>query len=394
MTWKLTSYTGKNPTDNPWGNDNRIPIRSFTMKKPMILAAGTQSGGTTLVSWCFLQHPALDGELDMASDRIQVMLDRVQTPWTWVKMTHYGFRWHEVAEIYELYGYDVKPLLIVRNPFQSYASLKHKWYGRNSVTAEDPPLITRFRRFYEDWLHFKDKGYPIIQFEQFLENPEQELRSTCAQLGLEFSHDMLTWPKNSHEISYINEMNHTFEMSLTTGKGFGKEMATKEYSLDECEVEWIQREMAEMLAQYEYCPPETIGVDCHIRPEPFDSRRYIGFGSNPRFTPISRYIDNIVTALRDESYINVYIYGASDIGSYILKRLNEHGIKVSGFIDRHADQYNRQYEKLPVSPIPELDFTPADTIIIASLNSAHEIVKTIEAIPVSGRPKYHSPLHI
>ena len=78
--------------------------------KPMILATGTQSGGTTLVSAAFLKHPELDGILDMASDRIEVNLSAVTTPVTWVKMTTIAFRWQEVASVYDMHGYKPYPM--------------------------------------------------------------------------------------------------------------------------------------------------------------------------------------------------------------------------------------------------------------------------------------------
>jgi hypothetical protein len=63
----------------------------------LILAAGLQSGGSTLVSWCFLQRGDTDGLLDMENSVIHVAFDRVRTPVVWAKMTIGSFRWLDVG---------------------------------------------------------------------------------------------------------------------------------------------------------------------------------------------------------------------------------------------------------------------------------------------------------
>ena len=48
-------------------------------------------------------------------------------------------------------GWDVLPLLVVRDVRSVFRSLLGKDYGSNGITAEEPPLRMRLRRFEEDW---------------------------------------------------------------------------------------------------------------------------------------------------------------------------------------------------------------------------------------------------
>src|SRR5690242_18747883 len=117
------------------------------MNRRMILCAGLQSGGTTLVSWCFLQRADTNGVLDMAHDNLRVNFEAVTTPVVWVKMTVGAFRWSDVCQMYRDLGWQPEPLLVVRDVRATFASLMKKDYGFNGTTAEEPPLRMRFRRF-------------------------------------------------------------------------------------------------------------------------------------------------------------------------------------------------------------------------------------------------------
>src|SRR5438094_9826269 len=81
----------------------------------MILCAGLQSGGTTLVSWTFLQRRDTNGVLDMQNSIIHASFDRVVEPIVWVKMTIGAFRWLEVCDVYRDLGWNPQPLLVVRD---------------------------------------------------------------------------------------------------------------------------------------------------------------------------------------------------------------------------------------------------------------------------------------
>lgn len=156
-------------------------VRAFRMhrgKLDMILCAGLQSGGTTLISWCFLQRRDTDGILDMWGDRIELM-PYIDASMGWCKMTVASFRWQEVADFYSDRGWAVKPLLVVRNPLVAYASLRRKGWSINGLTEEDTPYRIRYRRFLEDWEQFRSHGWPIIRFESFVSEPEKALRSVC-----------------------------------------------------------------------------------------------------------------------------------------------------------------------------------------------------------------------
>ena len=80
--------------------------------KRLILCAGLQSSGTTLVSWCFLQRLDTNGVLDMPHDTLQVSFEKVEEPIVWCKMTIGAFRWLDVYETYCDLGWQPEPLLV------------------------------------------------------------------------------------------------------------------------------------------------------------------------------------------------------------------------------------------------------------------------------------------
>ena len=179
----------------------------------MILASGLQSGGTTIISWSFLQRPDMAGILDMWNEGI-LLMPYVSTRFGWCKMTTSCFRWHDVADFYRDQGWEVRPLLIIRDVRSAYASLRRRPYGLNGNTAEDPPLRTRFRRFLRDWEEFSSNGWPILRFESLCSDPESTLRVSCRQLEIPYHEDMISWPKSANEISDLQHCNETFKSSL------------------------------------------------------------------------------------------------------------------------------------------------------------------------------------
>src|SRR3954453_17075932 len=120
-------------------------------KNALILCAGMQSSGTTLISYCFLQRADTNGVLDADNDLLPAIDERLARPFAWYKTTISCFRLSEIAQYYRDSGWDVRTLLVLRDLRTVWASLHKKSYGRNGITAEDPPLRLRIRRFIEDW---------------------------------------------------------------------------------------------------------------------------------------------------------------------------------------------------------------------------------------------------
>jgi len=211
----------------------------------LILCSGLQSGGTSLVSWCFLQRSDTDGVYDMENSIIQTDLSLVQTSYTWVKMTIGSFRTIDVKQVYEDLGYQVRPLLVIRDVRHAFVSLIKKHYGINGNTAEDPPLRLRFRRFLEDWIRFRDNGWPILKFEDFVNQPEIELHTLARSLGLPWDESMLTWQKPAGSISYTSDGNRTLQAARNAGSDLRgtllkEKIERPDGALPQRELEWLE----------------------------------------------------------------------------------------------------------------------------------------------------------
>jgi hypothetical protein len=176
----------------------------------LYLCAGLQSGGTTLISWCFLQRADMDGILDANNDVFADLPMALPSRFAWIKTTIGSFRVSEQIDYFQDLGWSVRPLLVCRDVRAAYASLRNKPYGRNGTTAEDPPLRLRLRRFREDWELFRAKNWPILRYERFLLDPEEVLAAACAQLQLPWDDAMLTWPKPKAAIFDTRHGNETF----------------------------------------------------------------------------------------------------------------------------------------------------------------------------------------
>ena len=179
----------------------------------LYLCAGLQSGGTTLISWCFLQRADMDGILDANNDMLADIPPSLKTPYAWIKTTIGSFRTSEQVAYFQDLGWTVRPLLVCRDVREAYASLRTKRYGRNGTTAEDPPLRLRFRRFREDWELFHAKHWPVLHYDQFLLDPEEILAQACGKLDLPWDDAMLTWPKPKSAIFDTRHGNATFRQS-------------------------------------------------------------------------------------------------------------------------------------------------------------------------------------
>ena len=238
----------------------RGDIRAFRRHSgslEMILCCGLQSGGTTLVSWCFLHRPDMSGVLDMWTEAIELM-PYVSTPLGWCKMTVSCFRWQDVADFYSDMGWVVRPLMVVRDVRSAYASLRQKPYGLNGTTAEDPPLRTRLKRFLRDWEQFRRNGWPTVRFESLLSSPEATLRAACEQLDLPWYDEMLTWPKSDEEVGEVEWANETFQHSLS-GSGFQATMmkdrgAITIEGISVLDLTWLQNTFSEYNRENNYRP--------------------------------------------------------------------------------------------------------------------------------------------
>ena len=215
--------------------------------RPLYLCAGLQSSGSTVVSWCFLQRADMDGVFDARNDILPDIPD-VPAPRVWCKITISSFRFSEMKAYYEDEGWEVRPLLVVRDVRAVFNSLVKKHYGSNGITAEEPPLRMRLRRFKEDWELFRKNEWPTIRYETLVLEPEATLRRTVEQMGLEWDDGMMTWPKQKDDIAAPRHGSPTFRASL--GASFKE---TVKPSLAELRVgnvppddlEWMEREFEE-----------------------------------------------------------------------------------------------------------------------------------------------------
>jgi hypothetical protein len=232
----------------------------MTQPKPLYLCAGLQSSGSTIVSWCFLQRADMDGVFDARNDVLPEIPD-VATPLAWCKITVSSFRFSEMKAHYEDEGFTVRPLLVVRDVRAVFNSILKKHYGSNGITAEEPPLRMRLRRFREDWELFRANNWPQIRYETLVADAEPTLRRACDAMGLEWDPGMMTWPKQKDQIAAPRHGSPTFRQSL--GNNFGE---TVKPSLADLRVgnippddlAWLEAEFAEFNRAFgypEHAPP-------------------------------------------------------------------------------------------------------------------------------------------
>ncbi len=226
-----------------------------SLGKTLILCGGLQSGGTTLVSYCFLQRRDTDGVLDADNDLLPALDPRLARPFAWYKTTISCFRLSEIAQHYRDAGWEVRPLLVLRDLRAVWASLCRKEYGRNGITAEDPPLRLRVRRLVEDWRAFNSSGsesqvspMAMMRYEDLIAAPEETLKRVCQQLQLPWDAAMLQWPKPPQHIAHRNNGNGSFWTSL--GNGLLETIARYEQKerklrLSADDLQWLESEFSE-----------------------------------------------------------------------------------------------------------------------------------------------------
>lgn len=211
----------------------------------LLLCGGLQSSGSTVISWCFLQRPDTDGFLDADNDLLPPILTERECLFTWYKTTISCFRIRELIAHYEDRGWRVRPLLVVRDIRRVWDSLCRKSYARDSITAEDPPLRMRLRRFKEDWELFRLKNWPRIRYESFLASPKETLSAACAELGLPWNDAMVTWPKSRDEITNTRNGNPTF--LATCRRNLAESIVPKQdpvrpVSIAQGDLDWLETE--------------------------------------------------------------------------------------------------------------------------------------------------------
>jgi hypothetical protein len=245
--------------------------------KPLYLCGGLQSSGSTLVAWCFLQRPDLDGILDARNDLLPE-LPVVTTPALYCKITISSFRLHEMIDHYADEGWDVRPMLVVRDVRYIFNSLVSKHYGANGTTAEEPPLRMRLRRFKEDWTDLSGRC-PIVRYESLVAQPEQTLRKACDELQLAWQPAMMEWPKDKSQIADAGHGSPTFRKSR--GQSFGDTAdaslaAVRVERIPPKDIEWMEREFAEFNRCFGYAEHIPGGAtDCErAAPSWENTRRY------------------------------------------------------------------------------------------------------------------------
>jgi len=224
----------------------------------------------------------MNGVLDGNNDILPAIRPDLGTPFVWYKTTICCFRLQELACHLREDGWNVRPLLVVRDVRSIWSSLAKKPYGKNGLTAEDPPLRLRMRRFKEDWQFFRQMNWPVLRYEDFLQNTEETLRRVCAELELPWFDDMLAWPKAATEIVNARHGNKTFWATRVEGlKNTIRPMSTKPpaVAIPAADLRWLEAEFHEFNEANGY-PHHLDGVigpnDCGPRAVPsFEvTRRY------------------------------------------------------------------------------------------------------------------------
>lgn len=155
----------------------------------------------------------MDGVFDARND-ILPDVPEVATPRVWCKITVSSFRFSEMKAYYEDEGWEVRPLLVVRDVRAVFSSLLKKHYGSNGITAEEPPLRMRLRRFKEDWELFRRNGWPTIRYESLVVEPEATLHRAVEEMDLAWDEGMLSWPKRKDDLAAPRHGSPTFRQTL------------------------------------------------------------------------------------------------------------------------------------------------------------------------------------
>jgi hypothetical protein len=252
-------------------------------QKTLLLCGGLQSSGTTLISYCFLQRGDTNGVLDADNDLLPALDPQLARPVAWYKTTISSFRLSEIAQHYRDAGWVVRTLLVLRDLRAVWASLRKKSYGRNGITAEDPPLRLRARRFIDDWRNAAATGTVLLRYEDFVRAPESSLQLVCSQLGLAWDPGMIFWPKAAENIADQKNGNGSFWNSR--GANLSETLAhyqgiPDQQALPAAELEWLESEFRDF--------NKVSGYPLHWNvASPEESTSIVG--GEPRFEVTRRY---------------------------------------------------------------------------------------------------------
>ncbi len=166
-----------------------------SIAKHLYLCGGLEESGATLVSWCFWQRSELRPVVASTGDLLPHLEPAADGRATWLLTPFRSFRLTEMIHHYRDLGWTVRGLMVVRDLRPVWASLASRTDVRNGVTAEDPPLRVRFRRFVEDWELFWWMRWPMIRIEDLLADAEKTLRGASAALELPYHEVMSRWPR-------------------------------------------------------------------------------------------------------------------------------------------------------------------------------------------------------
>lgn len=220
----------------------------------VILATGLQSSGSSLLSWCFLQRADMNGVLDGDTDLIPQLPTALNSDLAWYKTTISSFTLQDQVACLEDEGFRVMPLLMVRDVREVWTSLARKHYGRNGITAEDPPLRLRFRRFLDSWQFAMEQQLPVVKYEAFIRQPEAVLKQCCESLSLPWDEGMLSWPKPATDIADMRHGNATFRDSDKQGllSAIRPPADKVTGSIHEEDLDWLDERFAEFNQRMDY----------------------------------------------------------------------------------------------------------------------------------------------
>jgi len=165
------------------------------ISRRLYLCGGLEESGASLVSWCFWQRAEMRALIALAGDMLPGFQPAPDGRATWMMAALSSFRLSEMTHHYRDLGWDVHPLLVVRDLRAVWAALVQKPALHNGLTAEDPPLRVRFRRFVEDWELFRGRRWPMVRVEDLMSDAQRALRETCDRLELPWHDVMHRWPR-------------------------------------------------------------------------------------------------------------------------------------------------------------------------------------------------------
>ena len=159
--------------------------------KTLYLCSGLEQAGSNLVSRFFLRRGDMTGVLDVPSDRLLGVSPLPAQSRLWLGTTLTAFRPTELVQHYRDDGWQVCPLLVIRDVRRVWAEWLVTGVGPGGQTAQDPPLRMRMRRLLEDWELFYWFDWPIVRYEDLASDAPVALRAICKRFELEWDEAMV-----------------------------------------------------------------------------------------------------------------------------------------------------------------------------------------------------------